>query len=464
MLFVLALLSKPTVTPLPVLLLLLDYWPLGRLNKRALLEKLPLLVIAGFFAVVTIISQARTCAIYLPTEQTPGHIPLILCHNIIFYLYKIAWPVNLSSHYPFPQPLALSHPMVLAGVLGTAVLIPLLALSWHKTRALLVGWLFFFVAVFPTMGVIGFTHVIASDKFAYFPSLGLLLVATWLLTRYHLASAVPRRRGGRMVAALVVVVFLAGCECVATRRYLIHWRNSEDLYEHMASLAPRAPSVRWGLGYYLQSTGKLDAAVASFRKALELDPRCLSAHNNLAVTLKRQGHIGQAIHHYLEALKINPRDAETHCNLGVALKERGDLDAAIEHYSEALRLKPKLAGAHTNLGTALYLKGRLDEAIQSFQQAIRLYPQNAMSHNNLAAALIEQQEYEPAAQHAREAVRLRPDLAMAHLNLGKALAGQGYLDEGVEEYRKVLRMDPNHDQARQRLDEALAERGEPGAP
>src|SRR5262249_37073358 len=151
------------------LMLLLDYWPLHQLDRRALLEKSPFFVVGGVFAVIAYISQSRTASVILPSAASPWRVPLILAHNIIFYLYKFLWPFNPAPHYPFPEPFTLSQPMVLIGVIGTVGLLALLIISLRWTRALLTGWLFFFLAILPAMGIIGFTPVIAADRFAYFP-------------------------------------------------------------------------------------------------------------------------------------------------------------------------------------------------------------------------------------------------------------------------------------------------------
>ena len=188
--YLLALMSKPTSTPLPVLMLLLDFWPLKRLKWQSFLEKIPFFILGGIFAVITYISQTRTAVTISPVKMGIGRVFFTLCHNIIFYLYKIIWPVNLSSHYPFPDPLNLSQPMVLAGVIGTCILIPLLLISLRWTRAAFTGWLFFFVAILPTMQIIGFSNVIASDKFAYLPSFGLLMILASFLCNLRLKISV----------------------------------------------------------------------------------------------------------------------------------------------------------------------------------------------------------------------------------------------------------------------------------
>ncbi|MFH0981537.1 MAG: hypothetical protein V2A79_08365, partial [Planctomycetota bacterium] len=275
-LFALALMSKPTTILLPGLLLLLDYWPLRRLSRRSVLEKVPFLVLMVISAVITVVSQSRTATTTMPDEYPPFRIPLMLCHNIVFYLYKIVWPVNLTSHYPIPDPLALSDGMVLAGVIGTCILIPALLISWRWTRALLVGWLCFFVAIFPTMGVIGFTNVIASDKFAYLPSVGLMLTLAWYLSRLWDRRSGSARRSSlfrraepdlRRVVLVLVGAGLALAEARATRHHLAHWRDTETLFASMIAHAPRAASLHWGQGYFLFDQGRYDEAVAEYSKA-----------------------------------------------------------------------------------------------------------------------------------------------------------------------------------------------------
>ncbi|HEY5139366.1 MAG TPA: tetratricopeptide repeat protein, partial [Methylococcales bacterium] len=324
--------SKPTSTPLPLLMLLLDFWPLGRLKWPTVLEKIPFFILGGISAVITYISQTRTGGSTLPTEAGIGHVALVLCHNSIFYLYKIIWPVNLSSHYPFPDPLNLSQPMVLAGVIGTCILIPLLLICLRWTRAALTGWLFFFIAMFPTMGVIGFTTVIASDKFAYLPAFGLLMLLTFFLCRskiQHLKSK---------IIITILVLILACAESVATRSYLVHWRTSVDLFEYMLSKAPNAPPL----------------------------------HYNRGVAYEKLGRWQEAIDAYKQAVRFDPDYAEACYGLGNAYSHLDRWQDAIDAFRQAIRIKPDFAKAYNNLGNTYSKLGRYQEAIDTCKQAIRI--------------------------------------------------------------------------------------------
>ena len=430
-LYVLALMSKPTSTPLPVLLLLLDYWPLRRLNWRRVLEKVPLLIVAGISAGITIASQAQAAGIRGGVEHSPSHIPLVLCHNVIFYLYKMLWPVNVSAQYPFPQPLDLTHPMIMVGVVGTVVLIAALLIAWSWSRGPLVGWLFFFVAIFPTMGVIGFTFVIAADKFAYLPSIGLLMLLASLATWLWNAPGSLRRLRTCRVAMVVVVVLLAGLEARATRRHLFYWQETERLHRYLLAVTPGAYSARYNLGLFLAEQGRTEEAIQEFEQVARDDPDHWRAQSSLGSALTDEGRYVEAIPHFTKALRLGA-GFTAHYNLGIALFELGRTEEAIAHYSEAVRLEPGRFNAHLNLGNALFAQGKFEQAIAQYD----------------------------------EALRLKANYALGHYNRGRALARMGREDEAIEEYRKALEINPNYTSARRTLEALLerrARRGDPAA-
>lgn len=382
--YVLSLMSKPTSTPLPVLMLLMDFWPLKRLRWRTVLEKLPFFVVGGISAVITYISQSRTAAVITPAEHGLQHILLVICHNIIFYLYKIVWPVNLSSHYAYPQPLGLSNSMVLAGVIGTCVLIPLLVISLRWTRVILTGWLFFFVAIFPTMGVVGFTIAIAYDKFAYLPSVGLMMILVSLISWFcgtHIPAS-KREQGGkpvvRCIAVAILVLVLAGAEAVATRRYLVHWRDTITLTKYMLTLTPDAAPVHYGFACALQKQGEFNEAIGHYQKALQGNPSNVEAHNNLGVILLAQGKLDKAAGHFYQAIQFKPDFIEVYNNLAWILTAYPD--SGLHNPSQAIELAERAAkltryqnaGVLDTLAAAYAAAGQFDRAVRTAQTAIEL--------------------------------------------------------------------------------------------
>jgi hypothetical protein len=349
--FLLALMSKPTSTPLPILMLLMDYWPLRRWTWRTFLEKVPFFVFAAISGVITLVSQTRTVSGSITWAQT-GKIPLILCHNIVFYLWKIFWPADLCSHYAFPEPLDVSHPMVLAGLVGSAILIPALLISVIWTRELLAGWAFFFVGILPSTQIIRFSNVIAADKFAYLPSIGLLMVLASLSGRLWDSFGIRKATIFQVTLVLAGLVLASG-EAVASRRHLAHWCNTETLYSHMVTVSPNSVAVRNHLGVALVSVGKIDEGIEQFRTALQIKPGDVKSNYNLGLALKLNGKFEEAINCYQRALEQKPDYAEVYNNLGSIFHSQGKYDEAISHYRRALQIKPDFEVARKNLDIAL---------------------------------------------------------------------------------------------------------------
>ena len=422
--YVLALLAKPTATPLPVAFLLLDLWPLARMPvlrwshlRPRLLEKIPFFALAALAAVITVISQARAGHVTAPGEYPPGHIALVVCHNIVFYLWKIVWPVNLSPHYPFPNPMTLAQPALAIGVVGTCLLIPALLILWRWTRAPLVGWLVFFVLILPTLGIIGFTTVMTSDKYVYLPAVGLLLVlasgATWLWDR----------RAARTVRTLVVgvAVVLAALEFVQTRRTYVPWRDTEDLYRHMLALAPDAQNVHFNLAICLNDRGRIDEAVTHFERVLALNPGHWMCDNELGEICRKRGDLDRAIAYFKQALQSNPEFVPALNNLGLAYIDQGRPADAIVQLDEALRIKSDHYSAYLNKGNALCRLGRLDEAVTQYHLALQIKPDHARTYFNLGLALQQLGRRDEAIAAFRDAVRYKPDYESAQQQLNAAL-------------------------------------------
>jgi len=503
--YILALMSKPTTVALPIVMLLMDYWPLERINTKLkikisgsgkiaklVVEKLLFFAIGGISAIVTYISQSLTSVTALPTEYRPGIIPLILCHNTIFYLYKIIWPANLSSHYAFPAEWGLANPMMLAGVVGSGILAALLLISLRWTRAILTGWLIFFVAIFPTMGVIGYTNVIASDKFVYLPSVGLLMILAAFLN-WLCAPGSSAKLTKQCAAAMAVVLILSGAEAAATRRYLVHWRDSVSLFRNMLKITPDdalvldmlGSSLQWegkpdeavryhqealqaepnsayicyNLGNAFKSQGKLDEAISCYNRALQIDSNSAESHNNLGNVLLSQGKFDEALKHYLAAEKIKPDYPDIQYNLGNMFLTQGKFDEAVSHYRHALRLRPHDAEAYYKLGKALQSQGKYDEAIKQFYQSLQNRPGYAEAHKSIADLLSEMGKSDAAMEHYYKALETEPNNAAIHNNLGIILGAQNRLDEAIVHFQKVLEFSPGNAEAYNNLGIALGQAG-----
>jgi tetratricopeptide (TPR) repeat protein len=481
--FGLALLAKPTATPLPILMLILDAWPLRRLSSRALREKIPLFVLAAVFAVITLISQTKTASALLPTEYTLPRIPLLLFHNLGFYARNLIWPIGLAPYYPFPEPFALSNPAVLTTTAAGVGLCIGLWLLRRRAPGLWAGALFAIFALLPTLGLIGFTTAIACNKYLYLPIVGLLLTLTaWLAGSTAVAE---KRPAWRRVAAPLAVLAAAGSLIPVTRDYLTRWRDSETLLGYALARTPHSYLVhnnygtwlaehgrlhealehfrtavrlrhdywiaRINLGIALRDLGRLDEAVAVFRQMVAEVPNHANPHFNLATVLARQQRIAEACEEYAIAVRLDPRYSAAWTNWGVVLLENGQTAEAIQRLETALSLNPADAVAHFNLGLGLERTGRLEEAAEHYRAAARLDPRGLPAFTNLGLVRIAQGRLQEAVDAFRAALEANPRDALAHLNLGALAAGAGQLEAAESHLRTAIALDPNSAEAHNNL-------------
>jgi tetratricopeptide (TPR) repeat protein len=452
-LFLLALISKPTSTPLPLLMLVLDYWPLRRFSQKAIVEKVPFLVISGVSAIITFVSQRNTAEVLMPSQYGPIRIPLMICHNIIFYLYKFVRPMKLSAYYPFPSPFTPTNPVVLTTLIGTAVLIVALMVSLRWTRALAGAWLFFFIGVFPTLGVIGFHPVIAADRHVYLPMIGFLLPVAAFLA--WIVRDSRSRVSGAHVSIATVIVLLAAAEIVASRRYLVNWRDTVTHYEYMLSLTPNHAILHNNLALALADLEKTEQAIEHYNKSIELKPNSPEVHNNLGNALCKIGDFNEAIRHYEEAVGLRPSLAPAHYNLARAFAQTGNIDGAITEYREAIYIKPDYPDALSNLGYALAEKKRFDEAVEYYRRAIALKPDDIITRGRLGLALASLGRDEEAIEEFLIVLKARPDDVEMHFNVGYLLQRQGNIPQAIKHYEKALQLDPDFTKARRQLDAVL---------
>jgi len=419
--YLLALMSKPTSLPVPVLMLVLDYWPLRRFNRKAVIEKIPFFALGLVFTVITAVSNSRSLGIPLSSRlESPAQLLrtlLTVCYLTIFYLRKIFWPMSLSSVYMLPEPMSLSNWIISASVFGTFVLIAGLLFSLRLTGAFLAGLLFFFLAILPVLGIVPFSNwVVASDKYVYLPIIGLLIIFAWVLTSLWKKIVVPR------TALIALLLFLSSVQIYCLRRYLLHWQDTVSLFEHMLTLTPNAAQVHNDLGIELRSLGRTDEAISHYQQALKLKRDYAEAHNNLGLAFYSLGRMDEAINEYREAVRIKPDYSQAYNNLGAALKSQGRLDEAVEYFSRAVKVRPDYAEAYANLGITLVDKGRPDEAIKNFRKALQLKPNLTEAHSGLADALSKQGKSDEAVNHYRLALRTKPDWPAVLNNLAWILA------------------------------------------
>ena len=415
--FVLGLLSKPMLVTVPVVLVLLDYWPLGRLRGGSfwglLAEKVPFVLAALAVSVVTILAQPRGNNTGAPWVGRLENAAVNYCR----YLGKLFWPTKLAPFYPPHDhwPTLVWIRAVLFLLLITAVVIRARA-SWPY---LLSGWLWFLGTLLPVIGLIQIGDQSIADRYSYLPGIGLALALIWAISEFEAGWSLHTIALGTVSATLLVI------GVSLTRVQLAYWKNSETLFRHTLAVTH---------GNYL-------------------------AHNNLGVVLGQQGQWSEAINQYELALKIKPNYVEALVNLGAAQDQQGQLDNALERYHAALRERPAFAAAHNGLGLVYQKQGRFEEAAQQFRAALSSQPDYADAHFNLALELERRGELDQAASEFHKTLQLQPNSADAHSNLGVVLEKQGRLDDAIQQYVAALRLQPNFARAHYNLGVALAKKG-----
>jgi len=481
--FALGLMCKPMLVTLPFVLLLIDYWPLGRIDdattdnrqrgRQCLLlvvEKLPFLALSAISSYVTFRVQLHGGAV--STSISLGTRLANALVSYVRYLSKTFWPAKLSVLYPHPGDWPLWETLGCGALLLS--IFALVVTLGRRRPYLVVGWLWFFGTLIPVVGLIQVGVQSMADRYTYVPIIGLFLMIVWATGDWVLrkrsgipASAASKSAkggwdfgGGRELAACGFVAGASLLACaVLTSRQLTFWRNSEALFRHAVRVTKNNYLAYNNLGLFLAKEGKSDEAMEKYQESLRINPQYEDALNNLGYALAGAKKYTEAVSYYMAALRARPGQVEVHNNLGNALSELGRTEEAIEHYRFVLAQKPDHADAHNNLGIALAMRGHLDEAIGHFREAIRCRPAYASAHSNLGNALAVEHKLDAAIKEYQEALRLRPDDAQAHNNLGNAMAEQGLLDEGIFHYEQALKLNSDNPEAHFNLGMALARQG-----
>ena len=459
--FAAGLMSKPMLVTVPALLLVLDFWPLGRWRPPTrddpaprerlgslLLEKLPFLALTVAVSVITYQAQTQvgtlTHALAFSARAANAAVA------VATYVGKIFWPVDLAVLYPHPGhwPVARVVASLVMIVACTAVAVA----QWRRRPWLLAGWLWFGGMLVPVLGFVQVGIQSMADRYTYLPQLGLQLAVLWTVRAAGLQPAV--RRALTWLAALVLVA------CVArTWDQLAVWRDSATLFGQAVRVTQNNYLAYNNLGTHAADLGHYEEAIAYYRESLAIRPDYEEANNNLGSALNRLGRPAEAIPCLEAALRTKPDLIEAHNNLGNALGDLGRTDEAIAHYEFVLARKPDHVEAMNNLGVALAAKGRTTEAVAQLHAVLHLQPNHASAHSNLGNVYAMLGRNPEAVVEYRAALQVNPDDARTLNNLGNVCAQQGQLEAAAGCYEKSLRLEPANPETHANYGLALARLG-----
>lgn len=405
-----ALMAKPMAVTLPCVFLLLDCWPLRRLDEgsargRVVLEKIPLFAMSAGAAVLTVFAQARGGAVR-DTEFVS--IGTRLANSLVAYftyMAKTVWPADLAFFYPYP--VGGLDPLHVAVAALAVVALTVIAFLGRKPRPwFFIGWCWFVGTLVPVIGIVQVGSHALADRYTYIPSIGLFIMFVWFAGEW----AQGRRARVRAVAVLAVL-FVAACTGAANRQART-WRSAESLYRYALTVDPNNFLAHNNLGVVLRDTDR-DTAVQAFEEALRISPNFVEAYLNLGAIYLEQREPGKAIALYERALAVNADNVDVHFNLGRASSMKGDIERAIDSYERAIELDPQRAIAYSNLANVLARSGRFGEAEPYYVEALRIDPDNPITHLNMASCLLETGRIDGSIEHLEIALRLDPSLGPA---------------------------------------------------
>ena len=442
--FALGLMSKSMIVTLPAVLLLLDFWPLGRGGggagrplARLLVEKVPLLGMAIATGVMTVVSQGEGGAIGSLEFLAISDRIYNALQSVFAYLGMTLWPSGLACIYPHP---AITDPGSFTALLGPAILagVFLVAITWFAWRRrasgpwFTVGWLWYLGTLLPVIGLLQVGMQARADRYTYLPLIGI-----YVIVAFGLRALVTRRPQLRMPVVTFAAASVIAC-AVLTARLIPHWENTETVFARALAVTERNYIAHLNLGTALDGRGEREAARRHFLAALEINPKLPEAHNNLAGILWSRGKSGEALEHYREAVRLNPELLEAFFNLGVVHASRDEREEAADAFARAIELNPDHPEIRSRHGGVLLELGRIEEALTQYQELARIEPENVEAHLRAGYCLASLRRIDEAIVEFESLLAIHPNHPDGHNNLGVMLGRLGDDAGAAKHYRLAI--------------------------
>ena len=447
--------SKPMAVSLPLVLLILDYYPFGRFETegvtRLLVEKIPFFVLIVISSIITILAQDVGGAL-VAVEKIPLMTRvLVALRAYVFYLGKMIMPHNLAPYYPYPENVSIFSSEFTGSLVIMSVVTAVALRSFRKNPFFCAAWFYYLFTLLPVIGIIKVGVFAAADRYTYLPSLGpFLLSGVALGVLYETASNKYR------IAIMAALLLSAGLLINKTIDQTGLWRDSITFWSYEIKLYPEgSPLPYYNRGSAYALSGNYAQAVNDLNKAIELDPGYAEAYTNRGIVYDKKGEYDRAIAEFSRAIALNPSDPVKYNNRGIVYNEKGEYDRAIADFNRAISLNPSdpmNAKIFNNLGL-IYLKlGRVKEAEREYKNALKENPSYIQARMNLGNLYYSRGLLDEAIKEYREAARHRPDFADAHYNLGLAYRDKGLKDEARRAFENVLKLNQDGVDARRALE------------
>ncbi|MGD0814440.1 MAG: tetratricopeptide repeat protein [Verrucomicrobiota bacterium] len=391
-LFALGLMAKPMLVTLPLILLLLDYWPLQRRQASVaalLAEKAPFFILAAASCALTLfVARHADATVPLAGRSLASHLENVPL-SYVRYIAKTFWPVDLAVFYPYER-----HWPVwdIAGAVAFLGLMTGWVLWQARSRPYCaVGWFWFLIMLAPVIGVVQVGSFSIADRWSYLSNTGLFIMVIW---------------AGRVrPQALGFAGSLALAACLtATAMQVRYWKDSETLYRHALAVTGHNGAMENTLGNVLLQQGRVDEALPHLLRAVAFAPDYPQSHYNLGSALLASGKVAEALSQFETQVALQPNDPFAQYNFGRVLVEHGLADDAIPHLEKAVQLRPDLVDYHCELGDACRQSGRAAEAVSEYNKTLQFSPRHVQAVSRLAWMLATSPD--PSLRNGAKAVQL----------------------------------------------------------
>lgn len=440
--YMLGLLSKPMLVSLPLVLILLDFWPLRKsqiTNLKSQIDKLPLFGLAFASCMVTFFAQRGAGAVQAADQYPIGVRLANAAVAYAAYLGKMVWPAKLSAFYPHPgRDLPAWLPIVCT--IGLA-LITYASIRLAKSAPYVtVGWLWYLITLVPVIGLIQVGRQAMADRYTYIPLIGIFIVIAWGVPEMLARFGSPRSRSAVLGALATGIVATLS---VLTWHEVGYWKNGITLMTRALKTTSGNYAVHYLLADAYSDAGQKDKMLYHYSQSARKNPRFDFGLVRYGTALIDAGDVDKGLAQLHLALKHDPEFPMAHNELGLYWMKQGKIDRAIKHFRAAIKPQPNNASAHYNLGTALQRDKQFEEAMKEFTKAAELDPNMAQPHYSLGAMYLGAQDWESGIRELKKAVALKPDWPQPRFDLACAYAAQGDLNTAMIHLEKVVRMNPD---------------------
>ncbi len=464
--FILALLSKPMAVTLPLVLFLLDVYPLNRFWGQEkpsflVLEKLPFFAFSLISAILTFLAQNAGGAVKSFEEYALDERILNAIRTLMFYMEQTLWPGRLVPFYPFPKNLTLTSVSVAVSALLVFAVTYFCVRMWGKKQKFWgVAWLYYLITIFPVIGIFQVGLQGAADRYTYLPTLSIyFLIGGGILWEWE-KSPLRKFKSPSKIGSLILVLAVMTCLSLLTIQQVQVWKNGESFWKYLIGQFPNQISfAHVGLGDFYKQKGLLENAETEFKKALRINPDDSQANYNLGWIYNKKNAIKKAEEVFNAAIRSNPKNYQAHNSLGLIYAKRGQFEIAEKAFQNALNIDSRYIPSLNNLGIIYIETGRLKDAERMLKYALTIKPEYLEAYDNLGLVYHDMGLSEKAIENFKTALKLDPFFAPAYNNLGLSYFKAGQLGNAENAYKKALEIDPEFQAAQFNLAQLYYRRG-----